>query len=813
MPDIIVKSRFLEIGKQAPKRSRFKGIITQKSIIGWSKYTGRSSAKTQQDLGDRLSCHEDGFLGYTSRSNATSGTYSYLGWINKDNRKTLIQDLYKATDHDGAILYDTVISLKNYELADKAHLKNHSDYANICKKILPQFLKKMGLDPDNVIWWEDQHTNTMHPHMHLCFIEKNQTRTRGKLTQKQLDQFQLLFAKEINSRLSNKESKDYLQSKDKAFTDLLFQITSDTILNLNTVHDTVLQLYQKLPTAGRLQYGSSAMMPYREEIDEITTAILSSQPLKTAYDDYMQKVDDLEKEMQKATGKTGNIRTAETKKLMKQCGNLILQQFKNPEFINEINNLERPLQKNKSDAELIEKDEDLIDNLLDEDSHFISHSAKTCNTIWDYFNKDYQYAKKLMFGTDEIKQNLNEALKWLKQEADKGNPLAMSDIGNVLKSKKISVTGTSEEWYKRSLERFIQINNQKENEYCRYRIGKMYQYGLGVDQDFDRAMNNYQVSQNYKFSQFALGTLYQYGNGVEKDCATAYAWYLKSYHNGNPMGAYKAAELIRSCDVTESRTKMQELYQSAYQSLINQSISGADERIEYILGKMKENGLGTEKSSVDAFQHYHKAAQNGNADAAYKAAELIQRGKIKVHGDEQEHLYKLALDAYLKEFESNKSDKIAYRLAVLYYYGKGTHIKLEEAVKYASVAAARNNAPAMFLLSKIYLSLNKISESLYYLKLSADKGNDFAQYRYGMYLMRGQYIDKNPALAIEYLKKAAASNNIFALRYLDKTQNTIKPIKKLGKFVNGGVRSYLAKRSAEIERDIEKYLYGDATKE
>ena len=51
MPVEIDKVRFFQLGSQAPKNSRFKGIITQDTLFGkggWLEYTQRDEA-TQPD--------------------------------------------------------------------------------------------------------------------------------------------------------------------------------------------------------------------------------------------------------------------------------------------------------------------------------------------------------------------------------------------------------------------------------------------------------------------------------------------------------------------------------------------------------------------------------------------------------------------------------------------------------------------------------------------------------------------------------------------------------------------------------------------
>ena len=64
-------------------------------------------------------------------------------------------------------------------------------------------------------------------------------------------------------------------------------------------------------------------------------------------------------------------------------------------------------------------------------------------------------------------------------------------------------------------------------EYVNYRIGKHFDYGLGVDQDYDKAKKFYEKSES-ALSDFSLGNLYFCGNGVEKDLERAFQYYMRS---------------------------------------------------------------------------------------------------------------------------------------------------------------------------------------------------------------------------------------------------------------------------------------------
>ena len=101
------------------------------------------------------------------------------------DREKIAQFKTKCKDNfnkDGQILWDCVVSLSSFEYAEKSGSLNHSDYASVVAKVLPKFYKTIGLDPNNMLWWETYHANTNNPHMHICFFEKIKQDNEVKLS-------------------------------------------------------------------------------------------------------------------------------------------------------------------------------------------------------------------------------------------------------------------------------------------------------------------------------------------------------------------------------------------------------------------------------------------------------------------------------------------------------------------------------------------------------------------------------------------------------------------------------------------------------
>ncbi len=333
MPQVIDTIRFLEWGKLAPSNSEFKGVISTEKIFGTGNegsyfgYTSRSTA-TESSGNEKLTMTEDGFLGYTSRDYASGGsTFSSMGWLDQDKAEEFKAEGRKAFSEKGDLIWDAVIALEDFEAAHKNGLFHTADYADAMSKVLPRFFKTVGLDPENMMWWMNYHNNTDHPHIHLCFLEKTHTRSRGKFTPRQLKEFKRLVIKELTARetlseISGISYDEAFRRKDAERNVFLDQIRSINLLEI----DSISKLASVLPKKGRLQYNSANLRAYRGQIDAITDSFLQMPEIKPAFDLYLDHLELFDQAINKNAGTdVATLKEAELKRLYAQIGNIILK--------------------------------------------------------------------------------------------------------------------------------------------------------------------------------------------------------------------------------------------------------------------------------------------------------------------------------------------------------------------------------------------------------------------------------------------------------------------------------------------------------
>jgi len=121
---------------------------------------------------------------------------------------------------------------------------------------------------------------------------------------------------------------------------------------------------------------------------------------------------------------------------------------------------------------------------------------------------------------------------------------------------------------------------------AQFRLGKCYEEGLGVEQDFPKALEWFKTSADlsYAASQHMLGTCYAYGMQVPQDYQLAFQWFQKAAEQGH---------------------------------------AGA----QYMLGMRYANGLGEEQDDKLAAKWFGRAAEAGDVEAQMSLADAYREGR------------------------------------------------------------------------------------------------------------------------------------------------------------------------------------------
>lgn len=288
MPALICKARYFRIGQKAPKNSCFKGTVTPVSIFGSSNsyfnYTERYNDKAMEN---------SSLIDYTGRYKNTMTSEGFLD--SDEKRKAFKEKGLECLSKEGSVVYEIICSMESYEKADEYSLSNQDQFSTVVSKIMPSYIRTIGLDPKNVTWWEDFHPEnrtsiTPHPHIHILFYEDEPSHSfdqlYGKLPKKALSSFKQMFANEMIKRKDYSRYRDTFKDIDIMKRKIIEKVRHINFENVKTVKD----LYAVLPEEGRLQVNSVHMKPYRDTIYKVVDDLLESKQCRQCWHSYVDSL-------------------------------------------------------------------------------------------------------------------------------------------------------------------------------------------------------------------------------------------------------------------------------------------------------------------------------------------------------------------------------------------------------------------------------------------------------------------------------------------------------------------------------------------
>ncbi len=293
------------------------------------------------------------------------------------------------------------------------------------------------------------------------------------------------------------------------------------------------------------------------------------------------------------------------------------------------------------------------------------------------------------------------------------------------------------------------------NAKSQFQLGQMYEYGIGVHQNIQKAMEYYLLAsdQNDLRAKYNMGLIFLLGKGVVSDPEMAESWFKEAAFQGNPEAQFALARLT-----------------------------------EY--GFAKPSGEALFKQNEDeSLGMYYLAASNDFGPAQFRLAELLVRSKnnqmdlasLKKRNDMIKALYEGAVH--------NGIEQAALPLA--YFYAmEGNAIKQEQAYKVAEKQAQQGSPQGALLLGLMYdkgIGVKRdVSTALDWYQQTTD--NPVGSFILGTYLIQGNKIAKDKEEGRRLIKKSADSGFSYAMHNLSLLQKeggedflpTLRKAKKLG---------------------------------
>ena len=748
-------------------------------------------------VGDRQN-----FVGYMAMRPGVEKRGSHGLFNEKDEPIILNRAANEIAEHKGNV-WSHVVSLRR-EDAVRLGFDNSDAWRELVKRHISDIAKAQNIPLCNLKWYAAYHDTTHHPHIHLLVYSTNPK--QGFLTKAGIDKIRSAFANDIfhddlqSIYQEQTVSRDELKAVSKNEFESIVNMIASNGYTYPQLEELIRKLYIQLQNVkGKKVYG---YLP--PEVKETVNNIFS----ELAKDENIQQLYEKWCSLERLKYKTYTQKEAELPKLV---DNKVFQPVRNM-IIRTVLNM-KPFDAN-TEIENSEPNDEYIDNtpqnmspLFDDAEPLEEKETDESAAAIKYYikwNDQYKKACKLIYGKDAKLNDFKKAEQLLLSESQSGNVLAVYDLGKLYSTDKLGERNeeTSIAKYTRALQGFLQIepNSKKLKPYVQYRIGKMFCYGLGTEQDYQKAFEWFERSakQKNKFAQFSLANLYYYGSGIEKDLSQAFLWYQRASSQGQPYAAYSIAQMYRYGEyVTKDNDTAQRYYKQALSGFLKiENDDMANDDLFYKLGQMFKLGLGTDSDVTKAIEYFRRSAEmnkkNGlfeygkalligehipqNTDSAVKLLEKAVKLKNSnakrflaleyISGEHLEQDIEKGI-ALLTECADSGDVIACYRLGKIYLQGEIMPQNLDKAERYLLLAT--DNEYVQYALATLHLQEEKydIQKAVNYFENCADK-NHWASYQLGrIYLFGAKDIERDKEKAVEWFTKSANDGNEYAQAMLD----------------------------------------------
>lgn len=847
MSQLIVTSRYLKNGNQKNKTKRrnyTKYIATRETVeIRSQKFVDRNAnaTKNQEQLindlindfpeskryleyedyereptienaGELISTivernadvvgNRQNFVGYMAMRPGVEKRGSHGLFNEKDEPIILDRVANEIANHKGNV-WSHVVSLRR-EDAVRLGFDNSDAWRELVKRHISDIAKAQNIPLCNLKWYAAYHDTTHHPHIHLLVYSTNPK--QGFLTKAGIDKIRSAFANDIfhddlqSIYQEQTVSRDELKAVSKNEFESIVNIIASNDHTDPQLEELIRKLYIQLQNVkGKKVYG---YLPkeIKETVNKIFSELAKDENIRQLYDKWCS--------LERLKYKTYTLKETELPEL---SANKVFQPLRNM-IIRTVLNM-KPFDAN-TEIEGFEPNDEYIDNtpqnmspLFDEAEPLAEKETDESAAAIKYYIKwadQYKKACKLIYGKDAKLNDFKKAEQLLLSESQRGNVLAVYDLGKLYSTDKLGERNEemSIAKYTQALQGFLQIepNSKKLKPYVQYRIGKMFCYGLGTEQDYEKAFEWFERSakQKNKFAQFSLANLYYYGSGIEKDLSQAFLWYQRSSSQGQPYAAYSIAQMYRYGEyVTKDNDTAQRYYKQALSGFLKiESDDMANDDLFYKLGQMFKIGLGTDSDVTKAIEYFRRSAEMNNKNGLFEygkalligehipqdtdsAVKLLEKAvKLKnsnakrflaleyISGEHLEQDFEKGI-ALLTECADSGDVIASYRLGKIYLQGEIMPQNLDKAERY--LLLAEDNEYTQYALAKLYLQEEKydIQKAVNYFENCAAK-NHWASYQLGrIYLFGAEGFTKDKEQAIEWFTKSANDGNEYARAMLD----------------------------------------------
>ena len=471
------------------------------------------------------------FVGYMAMRPGVEKRGSHGLFNEKDEPIILNRAANEIAEHKGNV-WSHVVSLRR-EDAVRLGFDNSDAWRELVKRHISDIAKAQNIPLCNLKWYAAYHDTTHHPHIHLLVYSTNPK--QGFLTKAGIDKIRSAFANDIfhddlqSIYQEQTVSRDELKAVSKNEFESIVNMIASNDRTDPQLGELIRKLYIQLQNVkGKKVYG---YLPkeIKETVNKIFSELAKDENIQQLYDKWCS----LERLKCKTyTQKEKELPPLVDNKVFQPVRNMIIRtvldmndfsKISEPEFLENSDGIlenfseEIPLQFDESEQS--ENDKVAFsdnDDLTAEDFIWSGENAVTVDTV-DYQSQSKYYLKwstvykeacKIIYNKQSKLEDFQKAEQLLLNESRSGNVLAIHDLGKLYSTEKLGEKNDEKSFsfYREALHALTVIEpnadsmlpyepryegqNMKSADmrsYVWYRIGKMHCYGLGTEQDYEKA--------------------------------------------------------------------------------------------------------------------------------------------------------------------------------------------------------------------------------------------------------------------------------------------------------------------------------------
>ena len=715
---------------------------------------------------------DEGYVRYMARRPRSHGLFGNIDTTDLDKVVQNVNELSK----QGRIIYRGIISLSEKD-GEELGFRNVNAWNNYLNRVMPDIAQKLGLSPTDHTWIAAFHAEESHPHVHYeLWDNKDKVRSpyihtsvqkdiRNMLSQEMFDDaYERSVRQVFQEQLSelkenrNRERSEILDQAKNLINEVgyvpgvEYERLPDKIQpeELKKIAQETSRLIDMLPKSGRLTY---KFLPpeAKEQLTKLSGLIISRTDMQREISSYLNTI----KEMHGYYGETKTeIKNAQLQgktDIEKRIKNALLREIVNSIKITAEKELNFEFKENADvDMELHVND---VISIINQD-YYIE------------WNDSYKNAMDHLYGENP---DLEKGFDILEQEAIKRNAIAIEKIGNLIEKQignNIDVR-EADEFFVEARKAYQDVYAQTDNDYIKtyaaYKMGKMFDRGLGGEQDYKTAEKWYKIAGKNTYAQYSLAKIYLDNKlqssseaEIQKNKEQAFILMKKSAERKNAFAYYELGNMYaHGIGTNIDQDASDSAYKQAYSLFCEMTRKATDDSILYRVGKMTLDGIGTTKSVEKAIDWFKKAADLGNENAQYSLA--------KIYLEEKDFEKVNSAIKMLEKLAENNNMMAEYTLGSIYADYESQYYDLEKAIGYLERSAEQDNQFAEYKLGVIYADPEEphydLEKAISYLEQSVKQDNQFAEYKLGVIYADPEGLHYDLEKAIRYFGQSAIQDN------------------------------------------------------